>query len=59
MSVSGIGAATAPSLTPTVATSHHHRNKTHAPSISDGDAQTSSAAANSKNRLGSQLDVKF
>jgi hypothetical protein len=60
MSASGISAAANPQQSLASQHAGHNRNRTHAPSISDVDAQSSSVASAGKspNKIGSTIDVK-
>ncbi|MFZ0424530.1 MAG: hypothetical protein WAL80_16765 [Xanthobacteraceae bacterium] len=60
MSASGINAAAGAAHAQAAQHSGQHRNRTHAPSVSDIDAQSSSVAASTKStgRVGSRVDVR-
>jgi hypothetical protein len=59
MSASSIGGAASLQIPQATHSSAQHRSRTHAPSISDVDAQGASATAKSKGSgAGSRIDVK-
>jgi hypothetical protein len=60
MSASGISGAAGAANTQTALHTNQHRNRTHAPSMSDLDAQGSGVAASAKStgRVGSRIDVR-
>jgi hypothetical protein len=60
MSASGINGAAGAAHAQGAHHANQHRNRTHAPSVSDLDAQSSSVAASAKStgRVGSRVDVR-